>query len=388
MVHRFFQIIRTLHGGLSRVGLTLSTLSRNPYTSNMSRILILFLTVLPVLVCSQTRNVSLLHENQMYSFSITRYAPAWEIQSETDEEKEGELAESNVPLFKRVDDEHVEQLATLLYRKGFAPDEMAGFDGKRMVDYLSKNRLVMHYRVRSGDHTVFLAHLNNSPTRSVIPFRIDRHGWHLDPGFAESDLFQLLEKPYFNVYTGAFDGLPYCQFAFEEVLPDGTVYDYSGRNNHARVSGMSVVNGRIGGGIRLNPNTDISIDLRHETELSGKRFAIDFHLMVDNSLFNKERKRVVFSVENELGTTLECSLQDGVMTIRGMGGISMELEYAADQWEHYQVAMSDGALSVSRDGKVVNTTGTQAVNLLSGAMIALGGRYSFKGMLDEFCVYH
>ena len=72
---------------------------------------------------SQRRNVSMMDGNQMFSYTITRYSPAWEIQSGVSEENEPVLSE-NSKLFRKLEDSNVNNLKNLLYAKGFVPNEV------------------------------------------------------------------------------------------------------------------------------------------------------------------------------------------------------------------------------------------------------------------------
>ncbi|MDP6909043.1 MAG: hypothetical protein QF371_06030, partial [Flavobacteriales bacterium] len=243
---------------------------------------LIFLLTLGQSSIAQRRNVSMIDGNQMFSYTITRYSPAWEIQSGKPEKSEPHLSD-NSKLFQKLEDSNVHNLKNLLYAKGFVPNEVVEMNGRSMEKYLARNRLVMHYRIRYRDHTIFLAHLNNSRSRSVVPFLIQSNRWILDAGFAESDFFNLISKPYFNAYTGSFDGLPICDLAFEEIESKRMIYDYSGRSNAAIVKDLKIVDGRIGGAAKLGQESELTIDLRNETDLADARFSIDFHLNIENS---------------------------------------------------------------------------------------------------------
>ena len=307
----------------------------------MRRTLPLFLLLLIIGQQSfaQRRNVSLLDENRMFSYTITRYSPAWEIQSGKQVGEETPVLSDQSKLFRKLDDVNVNGLKDLPYAKGFVPREVEHMSNRSMESYLAHNRLVMHYRIRYGSHTIFIAHLNNSKSRSVIPFLISDNRWILDTDFAETDFFNLIAKPHFNAYTGSFNGMAICDLAFEEMGKDKSVYDYSGRGHSAIVKEGDIVNGRIGGAVRLNPETDLTIDLRNERELLGKRFNIDFHVNVHDNIFNKERKRVIFSIRKEQ-QAVELFLENGFLHLSTVGARTMSVPYRDETWFHVTIEQS------------------------------------------------
>ncbi len=344
---------------------------------------LIFLLTLGQSSIAQRRNVSMIDGNQMFSYTITRYSPAWEIQSGKPEKSEPHLSD-NSKLFQKLEDSNVHNLKNLLYAKGFVPNEVVEMNGRSMEKYLARNRLVMHYRIRYRDHTIFLAHLNNSRSRSVVPFLIQSNRWILDAGFAESDFFNLISKPYFNAYTGSFDGLPICDLAFEEIESKRMIYDYSGRSNAAIVKDLKIVDGRIGGAAKLGQESELTIDLRNETDLADARFSIDFHLNIENSLFNKERKREVLSAMTEKNKTLEIFLDNGNLQILVMDAEMLTVPCETDKWFHIKIMQKGKGLSVKIDGEEIITGTINSTSVLDNTILRMGGRYSFRGLLDEF----
>ncbi|MBL4586590.1 MAG: hypothetical protein JKX84_05995 [Flavobacteriales bacterium] len=321
-------------------------------------------------------------DNQMFSYTITRYSPAWEIQTGKKAESAPQLSDHS-KLFRKLDDVNVRNLKDLLYAKGFVPSEVEGMSSRSMENYLAENRLVMHYRIRYDGHSIFLAHLNNSRSKSVIPFLIENNKWILDAEFAETAFFKLIAKPHFNAYTGNFDGMPICDLAFEEVERGNRMYDYSGRNNSAVVSNVSIVDGRIGGAIKLGQETEVTIDLRNEKDLAGSKFSINFHVNVKNNIFNGERKRMLLSAKKADKNAIELFLENGFLHLKVQGAKTMSVPYNQDVWFHVSVAQTGKKLSLNIDGEEVAANTINSKDVLLGTVLQLGGRYSYRGMMDE-----
>lgn len=348
----------------------------------MNRILFFILALFANQATAQLRNVSVIHDNLMFNYTITRYSPAWEIQS-GEADKSAPLASEHSKLIRKVDDANLQNLKSLLYTKGFVPGGVDKMDGKSMEAYLAKNKLVMHYRIRFRDHTIFLAHLNNSPTRSVIPFFIDGGRWILDPGFAETDLFKLLSMPYYNAFTGTFEGQPICDLSFEEIGNNGTVYDYSGKGNDAEVQRVSISNGRIGGAVKVGPESKLSIDLRNEKELSGNHFTVDFHLNVQNVSISKNDELGILAFNSESGRNLHVAYKNGELIIRALGSPVLHTPLTLDSWAHISIVQNNKKLALLVDGVEVDSQTCEASNVLFGTLVSVGGIGSFKGLLDE-----
>jgi len=349
----------------------------------MNRLLFFILTnVFALQATAQLRNVSVIHDNVMFNYTITRYSPAWEIQS-GESMNNAPLANEHSKLIRKVDDANVQNLKSLLYTKGFVPGGVEKMDGKTMEEYLAKNKLVMHYRIRFRDHTIFLAHLNNSATRSVIPFLIDGGRWILDPSFAETDFFKLISKPYFNAFTGTFDGQPIADMGFEEISKSGTVYDYSGKGNDASVQKSTIVDGRIGGALKVSPESVFSIDLRNEKDLTGSHFLVDFHVNVQNLTSTKGEGLRMLSFKTETGQNLDVSYADGQLIVKVLGAPELSSKLSLATWAHISITQKNKKISLLIDGNEVDSQTSQASNVLVGTVLAIGGNGSFKGLIDE-----
>jgi len=330
---------------------------------------------------SQNRNVSVIFENQMFNYTITRYSPAWEIQSE----REKPVLSDNSKLFKKVEDTSVDNLKNLLYAKGFVPNELNGSNGNSMENYLASKRLVMHYRIQYKQHVIFIAHLNNSSNRSVIPFKVESGKWLLDPGFADSDLFGLLSQPYFDVYTGVFNGQAYSYLAFEEIEKDGSIYDYSGFGNNGKSSVGAIVNGRIGGSFRLNPGTKLYIDLTGESDFKGDRFSLDGHFNISDSYSNTNKKRIIFTIEKQSVIIGETYVENGFLHLHIVGAQEISVPIPKPElWFYLAIKQAGKKLSLEIDGKELDAKTITRNDILAGSRIVFGGDQSIKGSLDEF----
>lgn len=332
---------------------------------------------------SQTRSVSVISENLMHSYTVTRYSPAWEVQSGQKESTNKVLAE-HARFFRKIENNQVARVKHMIYANGFMPNEVSGLDAPGMESYLAKNRLVMHYRIQYKNHSIFLAHLNNSVTRSVIPFRIDGNNWLLDPMFTESEFFQLIAQPSYDPFTGLFEGAAICDFGFEEVDNNGLIYDYSGKEHHAMAHRATIVNGRIGGALKLGQDSEVIIDLTEEQNLKGNRFSVGMHLNIAKLIFNKDRRRIVFSAKKKNRTSLELFLDEGDLYLKCENSEVIMVPYNPDSWFHLTVDQSDKKISVYTDGELVSSVQSGSSDVLDGTIVQFGGRYSFKGTIDEF----
>ncbi|MCF8277587.1 MAG: LamG domain-containing protein [Flavobacteriales bacterium] len=349
-------------------------------------LIVLVFCLINITAVAQQRSVSVIHDNQMFNYTITRYSPPWEIQSGEQKDSNGMLSE-NAKLFKRVDDAKVDNLKGLLYSKGFVPSEIKSVNGRSMEDYLARKKLVMHYRIQYKEHTIFIAHLNSSATRSVIPFRVESGKWLLDPDFVESDFFHLIAQPYFDVFTGVFNGQPFSYLAFEEVDANGIIYDYSGRGRNGKTSKTSIVDGRIGGALKLTDDSRLNVSFIDESSLKGDRFSISGHLNVMDVVSNADRQRVVFKVQNDLGIAIEVYLENGNINVRTVGAKSLSVPCPKkDLWFHFAIKQAGKKLSLEIDGEELTATTINASDLMYGSVLSFGGENSFKGYLDELLI--
>ncbi len=238
-------------------------------------LIILFSVLSLCTVFGQKRPVTVIENNVMFNYTITRYVPVWEIQSGKNEQ-EGLLSQHK-QFFKEATNTGLQSLKNLLYSKALVPDDVKRMDAKAMESYLASNRLVIHYRIQYKEHSIFLAHLNNSPVRSVIPFRIEGSKWILDPEFANTEFYALLSNREFDPYMGLKEGVVVCSFGFEEVVGMNRFHDYSGNRNHLAIKSATIVDGRFGGALKLN-GAEVGTASLNNNMPSKDRFKVDFHL--------------------------------------------------------------------------------------------------------------
>ncbi|MCF8461389.1 MAG: hypothetical protein K9G46_11750 [Flavobacteriales bacterium] len=344
-------------------------------------LVILFLILYGLSAFGQSRKVSVIFENRMFNYTVTRYSPAWEIQSESQKP----VLSENSKLFKKVEDNNVDNLKSLLYSKGFVPKELNGGNGNSMEKYLASKRLVIHYRIQYREHVIFIAHINNSSTRSVIPFKVESGKWLLDPSFADSELFGLLAQPYFDVYTGVFNGQAYSYLAFEEIEKNGGIYDYSGHAINGKSVGGTIVNGRIGGAFKLGQGAKLQIDLVGKNNLNGDRFSLDGHLNIADSYSNTDKKRVIFTVEKQSVIIGEVYVENGFFNVHLIGADEIRVPVPKSEiWFHFAVKQAGKKLSLEIDGEELDAKTITRNDIIEGSRIVFGGEQSIKGSLDEF----
>jgi hypothetical protein len=347
-------------------------------------LLFLFVVLSFCTVSGQKRSVTVIENNVMFNYTITRYVPVWEIQSGKNEQ-EGLLSQHK-QFFKEATNTGLQSLKNLLYSKALVPDDVKRMDAKAMESYLASNRLVIHYRIQYKEHSIFLAHLNNSPVRSVIPFRIEGSKWILDPEFANTEFYALLSNLEFDPYMGLKEGVVVCSFGFEEVVDMERFYDYSGNRNNLAIKSATIIDGRFGGALKLNGAEVGTASLKNNMP-SKDRFKVDFHFQIPKMVYNTEKIRGVVSLvgSNESALKVEVVGTKLRLSYPAIAGVQrLEWNYTPESWAHITVEINSKGVSVRVDDTVVSSSSVLSTLSLEGGKVQIGAANGVKANMDEF----
>jgi len=320
----------------------------------------------------------------MFNYTITRYVPVWDVASK-EEGKEGFLSQYQ-KFFKESSPKGIEALKDMLYTRGMVPADVAKLNGPALESRLSKDRFTIYYRVQYGDHSIFLCHLNNSPVRSVIPFRVVGNQWILDPGFAETEFYELLSNPNFDPYMGLAGGEPICAFGFEEVSGlKNFLQDYAGKGNNAPRKSVSIVDGRFGGALKLFGAEATSVTLNTAAEVRIG-FVIDFHLQVLKMVYNTERSRTVMTLGSD-DAVIRVETSNGLLRVAypvASGTQHLEWPYAPDVWSLISIEVLKDRVTVRENGVEVASSRIAPDQRFKGNVLRLGAPNGVKANMDEF----
>lgn len=331
----------------------------------------------------QLRPVSVVHDHVMYNYSITRYVPVWEIKSEKDAKKG--LLSQHANFFREVSPSGLDSFKGLIFGKAFIPSEVEEMDASTLESHLESHSFTIHYRVQYRNHSIFLAHLNNSEVRSVIPFRIEGSRWILDPDFAETDFFSLLTNRSYDPYMGVL-GQPVLLFGFEEQ-PDRTqFFDYSGKGNHGKARSATIVDGRFGGAIKLAGNVAGTATLRN-IGIGSSAFQVDFHVNIPKMVFNTEKVRGLLSMTSPDGRVLTLELVGNDMRLQyptSKGVEEVKWHYTSDIWSRVSITFNPKGVVVSSDADRVASSSIPALFDLKDTQLVIGAEQGAKATMDEF----
>lgn len=339
--------------------------------------------LLPSASFGQLRPVSVVHDHLMFNYTIIRYVPVWEIRSEK-EAKKGLLSQ-HANFFREVSPQGLDAFKGLIYGNAFVPSEVKEMDAATLETHLESHSFTIHYRVQFRNHSIFLAHLNGSDVRSVIPFRIEGSRWILDPDFAESELYALLSNRNFDPYMGVM-GQPVVLFGFEEQPDRGQFFDYSGKGNHAAVRSASIVDGRFGGALKLAGNVAGTATLDN-IGVGSSAFQVDFHLNVPKMVYNTEKVRGIVSMTAKDGHSMTLELSGSDMRLRYPSSNGMEEVrwlYTPDIWNRVSVTFNPKGVVVNMDSERVASSSTAAQFDLKDAQLKVGAEQGAKATMDEF----
>lgn len=342
-------------------------------------ILLLLIFVSVQSVMAQRRPVSVIHDNAIYNYAITRYVPVWDV---TSKGKAGDgLLTQHRQFFQVASSSSLQAFKDLIYSKGMVPSDVSQLDGKALESRLSKDRFTIHYRIQHGNYSIFVGHLNDSPVRSVIPFIIEGSKWTIATEFVNTGFYELLISSDFDPYMGLKDGKVVCSYGFEEV--NGLInyiQDYSGNGNHATRNGVTIVDGRFGGALKVSGSEATSVVVNRSGELVNG-FSIDFHLQVARMVYNTERRRTVIHVD---GYRLETS--DGLLRLSyplASGTQVLEWAYTPDVWVHLSLDVNRQGVTVRENGKEVASSRMAPLPMRKEAKLSIGAQSGFKGIMDE-----
>ena len=335
------------------------------------------------MILGQLRPVSVVYDHVMFNYSITRYVPVWEIKSEKNAKKG--LLSQHSNFFREVSPNGLEAFKGLIFGKAFVPSEVEDMDAATLESHLESYSFTIHYRVQYRNHSIFLAHLNNSDVRSVIPFRIEGSRWILDPDFAESELYALLSDRNFDPYMGVM-GQPVVLFGFEEQPDRYQFFDYSGRGNHGKVRSASIVDGRFGGALKLAGNVAGAATLDN-IGIGSSAFQVDFHVNVPKMVYNTEKVRGLLSMTATNGkmVTLELVGNDVRLKYPCATGIAeVKWRYTPDIWSRVSITFNPKGVVVNMDADQAASSTTPSQFDLKGARLVIGAENGVKATMDEF----
>ncbi|MCF8258755.1 MAG: hypothetical protein K9J06_14460 [Flavobacteriales bacterium] len=351
----------------------------------MQRTVILLLLSFLVLggASAQRRPVSVVHDASIFNYTITRYVPVWEV-TPKEGEKEGFLSQHQ-KFFKESDPKGIAALKSMLFSRGMVPADVAKLDGEALESRLSKDRFTIYYRVEYGDHSIFLCHLNNSPVRSVIPFRIEGSKWILDPDFADTEFYGLLSSSSFDPYMGLVGGESVCAFGFEEVSGlTSILQDYSGKGNHAPRKSVSIVDGRFGGALKIYGTVATSVRLK-QTMCASDGIVVDFHLQVLKMVYNTEKKRTVMTLGND-DAAIRVETVNGLLRLSypvGSGTQFLEWPYTPEVWSLISIEILKDGVTVRENDVEVASSRIAPDPRFKANVLRLGAPNGVKANMDE-----
>lgn len=332
---------------------------------------------------AQRRPVSVVHGGSMFNYTITRYVPVWEV-TPKEGKKEGFLSQHQ-KFFKESNPKGIEALKSMLYTRGMVPADVAKLDGEALESRLSKDKFTIYYRVEYGNHSIFLCHLNNSPVRSVIPFRIEGSKWILDPDFADTEFYELLSSSNFDPYMGLAGSELICAYGFEEVSGlTSILHDYSGKGNHAPRKSVSIVDGRFGGALKIYGSEATSVKLNRAVSATGG-FVVDFHLQVMKMVYNTEKKRTVMTLGND-DSAIRVETANGLLRVSypvGSGTQYLEWPYSPEVWSLISIEVLKDGVTVRENGAVVASSRISPDSRFKADVVRLGAPNGVKANMDE-----
>lgn len=332
---------------------------------------------------AQRRPVSMIHNHAPYNYTIVRYVPVWEVESK--QRGQDGLLGQHRQFFRNTDHRGLQALKDMLYSRGMVPMDIAAMDAETMESRLSNDRFSIYYRIQYRDHSIFLAHLNGSPVRSVIPFLVNGGRWTLDPDFADTEFYELLSNPDFDPYMGTMDGRLVLAYGFEELPGTPKVFhDYSGRGNHASIVSAPIVDGRFGGALKLSGNEAATVTPDWGDGVRNG-FAIDFHLQVAKMVYNTEKNRTVWSF-GAGKDMIRMETANGLLRVTypvGSGIQQIEWPYTPDVWSLLSIEFVKGGVTVRENGEEIASSRLAPVMPLKGSTLRLGGTNGVKANMDE-----
>lgn len=346
-------------------------------------VLFLFMLFSSEEAVAQRRPVTVLHEGSFYNYNITRYVPVWEVASK-EQGKEGFLSQHQ-KFFKESSPKGVESLKEMLYSRGMVPDDVVGLNGSDLENRISKDKFTIYYRVQYREHSIFLCHLNNSPVRSVIPFRIEGRQWILDSDFAETDFYELLSNSNFDPYMGLVGGELICAFGFEEVsgITD-IVQDYSGKGNNASRKSVHIVDGRFGGALKISGDEATVVSLNRAAE-TRSGFVIDFHLQLMKMVYNTEKNRTILTLEGD-NEAIRVETSNGLFRVAYpvvSGEQYLEWPTTPDVWSLISIEVLKDRVIVRENGIEVASSRIGPNLRFRGKVLRIGAPNGVKANMDE-----
>jgi|GEM_PF-3736289 len=325
---------------------------------------------------AQTRSHSFILNGNLYSYSIQRYTPVWMVQP--GQQQDARPVANDTRFFRDIRENQVEPLKGLLFNPSGAKGLAKNASG--MNDYLAQNSIVMYYLVRAGNSNVYLAHLNGSPNRSIIPFKEESGKWLLDVDFAETQLFNLLKDPSFDPFYGKYSGIRHLAIGFEGI-ENGMLVDHSGRGQRSRLNNVAFTTGVVGRAMRLNNASSAAIEVKPMNGLSSENLYLNAQLNLDW----KKAGTVLKGTSDKGSVVMEVSTSStkGKIYVTVAGAESVSVDVPVGQWFSLDFNVHGGELTVKVSDASVSRTKVSKTSVASVMNVQLGGNVSASGLIDE-----
>jgi hypothetical protein len=325
---------------------------------------------------AQTRSHSFIHNGNLYSYSIQRYTPVWMVQ--TGQQMEERPVAKDTRFFRDIRENQVEPLKGLLFNASGPKTTARNASG--MNDYLAQNSISMYYLVRVGNNNVYMAHLNGSPNRSIIPFKEESGKWTLDVDFAETQLFNLLKDLTFDPFGGRFSGIRHLAIGFEGV-ENNMLVDHSGRQQRSRLNNAAFAAGAVGRAMRINNASSAVIEVKAMNGLNSENLFLNVQLNLDW----KQAGTVLKGTSDKGAVTVELTASNlkGKLNVAVAGAEPVLIDVPVGQWFGLDVKVQDGELTVSVSDAMVSSSKMSKAASASVMNVQLGGNSSASGLIDE-----
>ena len=326
---------------------------------------------------AQVRDVTTWKGSALVTYSVMRYNPVWQVQNGTEPQK---ASPDRPPFFQDLKLGQVEPLMGLL---NTGVESNKGYGSVReATDALAKNKIELYAQIRKGNHHIFIAHLNGSSVRSVIPFIEENGKWRLDVDFSATPLYDLLRDPKFDPFSGRFIGYPHLNVGFEG-LDGGSLADHSGNRQRSKVRNISFSEGRFGKAMRLNSASQADIEVKRSGNLKSEDLTLGLWLKLDAKSIGKVLNAVDPSGTRTIKVTKTGADKCQIQLAGSKGSVVGEVIIPTDKWFELEVRLSRGEFIVFVDQ--LRATGSRADIGLNSSIhnVTIGGNGAATGLIDE-----
>lgn len=325
---------------------------------------------------AQTRSHSFIHNGSLYSYSIQRYTPVWLVQPGKQNEERPMAKDTR--FFRDIRENQVEPLKGLLFNA--SGPKTAAKSASGMNDYLAQNSIAMYYLVRVGNNNVYLAHLNGSPNRSIIPFKEESGKWTLDVDFAETQLFNLLKDPAFDPFSGKFSGIRHLAIGFEGV-ENNMLVDHSGREQRSRLNNAAFTAGSVGRAMRISTASSAVMEVKAMNGLNSENLFLNVQMNLDWKQSGTVLKGT--SDKGAMVFQLTTSNLKGKMNVTVAGAESVIIDVPVNEWFGLDIQVKGGELVIKVGDSTVSRTKVSKTTTTSVMNVQSGGNASASGLIDE-----